>query len=166
MSVQAARTVTTVFFQDDCYKHRFIRSGDISLIVERPERLRAIKLGLAAGIACVEENNKSHNSSYDTKTASDSTTSTDLVAALQDLDLLGGIQSDIVKVVKSTGSISLLHNEAIKFVHGDIDGDVYLENLTKWAKESTEKIKAGESEIPSHFAQGDLYRELLFTFIN
>lgn len=161
MSTQVARTTTrtTVFFQDECYKHRFIRSGDLSFIVERPERLRAIKLGLSAGIACVEESNKSFDSPHDPASASDTATSADLVTALQGLDLSGGIQSDLIGVTRSNSSISLLNDKAVKFVHGDIDGDVYLENLTKWAKESKERIKAGESEIPSHLAQGDLYRE-------
>ena len=59
----------------------------------------------------------------------------------------------------SNSSINILNNKAVKFVHGDIEGDVYLENLTKWVKESSEKIKVGESEIPSHLSQGDLYCE-------
>jgi len=43
-----------VFLQERCAKHRYIRSKDTSTIVERPERLRAIHLGLAAAVARVE----------------------------------------------------------------------------------------------------------------
>src|ERR1700736_2277422 len=44
-----------IYLQDDCLGHRFIRSRDDSSIVERPERLRAVKIGLAAAIARIEE---------------------------------------------------------------------------------------------------------------
>ncbi len=44
-------------------------------------------------------------------------------------------------------------------MHGDIDGDVYLENLSNWGEISTEKVRKGESEIPLHLPQGDLYCE-------
>ena len=46
-----------------------------------------------------------------------------------------------------------------------VDGDVYLENLVKWAKESSEKVKGGESEIPSELPQGDLYRTWLNLYL-
>ena len=46
---------TAVYLQDACYQHRYIRSKDLSNIVERPERLRAVKVGPAAAIARLEE---------------------------------------------------------------------------------------------------------------
>ncbi|KAG8214337.1 hypothetical protein J3R82DRAFT_9301 [Butyriboletus roseoflavus] len=46
---------TAIFIQDDCLKHRFIRSRDTSGIFERPERLRAVQLGLAAAISRIED---------------------------------------------------------------------------------------------------------------
>ncbi|THH11713.1 hypothetical protein EW145_g471 [Phellinidium pouzarii] len=73
------------------------------------------------------------------------------------MDLVQDVRVDVVDIIKSTSSVDVLNNEAVKFVHGDIEGDVYLKNLVKWARESMEKIKAGESEIPTHLSQGDLY---------
>ena len=35
---ELSRSRTAIFLQDACYQHRFIRSTDLSLIVERPER--------------------------------------------------------------------------------------------------------------------------------
>ena len=46
---------TAILIQDACYQHRYIRSKDLSAIVERPERIRAVKVGLSAAIARIEE---------------------------------------------------------------------------------------------------------------
>ncbi|KAH8113234.1 Arginase/deacetylase [Phellopilus nigrolimitatus] len=149
---------TTIFLQDACYQHRFIRSNDLSAIVERPERLRALKIGLSAAIARLEEagsltpNKPPLGSINVANDAGD-----DLAAALQKLDLLQDVKVEVVNIIKSSSFVDVLNNEAVKFVHGDIDGDVYLQNLVNWAKESAEKIKAGQSEIPESFSQGDLY---------
>ncbi|EJD50534.1 Arginase/deacetylase [Auricularia subglabra TFB-10046 SS5] len=43
-----------IFLQEVCLKHRYIRSRDTSGIVERPERLRAINVGLATAVARIE----------------------------------------------------------------------------------------------------------------
>lgn len=45
---------TAVIFQEACEKHRFIRNNDIATIVERPERIRAVKMGVAAAWAGIE----------------------------------------------------------------------------------------------------------------
>lgn len=155
MTDRGVSNQTAIFLQDACYKHRFIRSNDVSLIVERPERLRALKLGLSAAISRIEEN--SADSSGLKESVADVSAADDLVAAMQKLDLVGEIKTDLIKIIKSNKAVNLLDNEAVKFVHGDVDDDVYLKNLVKWTRESTEKIKAGESEIPLHLAQGDLY---------
>jgi histone deacetylase HOS3 len=60
--------------------------------------------------------------------------------------------------VQSSASADILSHPAVKYVHGDIDGDVYLENLVTWTRESRAKIDKGESEIPANLSQGDLYR--------
>ncbi|GJE85951.1 histone deacetylase HOS3 [Phanerochaete sordida] len=62
-----------------------------------------------------------------------------------------------IEVVKSSAKVTLLDNPAVKFIHGDIEGDVYLEKIIKLSKESREKIASGESEIPEGLSQGDLY---------
>jgi len=88
-----------------------------------------------------------------------------LVAAITKLTLSSTSTSSPsnspIKITQSNASISILHHPATKFVHGDIDGDVYLEDLVKWSKESVEAIASGGSEIPGGrgLAQGDLYRE-------
>src|SRR5713226_6672412 len=46
---------TTIFLQDACLQHKYIRTKDSSHIVERPERLRAVKIGLSAAISRLEE---------------------------------------------------------------------------------------------------------------
>ncbi len=62
-----------------------MRTNDHSNIVERPERLRAVKIGLAAAIARLEQlsNADSNAKSEDGETD----TGKDLAAALEKLDL-------------------------------------------------------------------------------
>ncbi|KAL0569713.1 histone deacetylase [Marasmius crinis-equi] len=146
---------TAVFIQDACYKHKFIRSKDTSNIVERPERLKAVKLGLATVLARLEEvlpTRSSENSQSEPG-------ADELTAALNRMKLDGTASSTFggIPVVHSSASIPLLGNPAVKYIHGDIESDVYLEKLRSWAKESTEKIGRGESEIPEGLPQGDLY---------
>lgn len=45
---------TAVILQDACLKHRYTRNSDIGTIVERPERIRAVKTGVAAAWARLE----------------------------------------------------------------------------------------------------------------
>lgn len=150
---------TAVFTQSACLQHRYIRSQDLSNIVERPERLRAVHIGLAAAIARLEE------LLPDALATSDADTSTelgDLAAALDKLNLMGdspadGSCSGKIQVVQSEAKVDILDNAAVKFVHGDIDGDVYLETLRKWVEECAGKVAQGESEIPEGYSQGDLY---------
>lgn len=148
-------TKTAIFIQDECYKHSWIRTRDSSHIYERPERLRAVKLGLAAAIAHIEELLSRHSEIKPEPEAAD-----DLAAALEQMNLVSTENSLPVSVILSSASLKLLSDPAVKFIHGDIDGDVYLEQLVKWASESRDKIAAGGSEIPEGFNQGDMYREL------
>ena len=69
----------------------------------------------------------------------------------------GEHRPDQCKPTYPAAPTTLLNNNAVKFVHGDIDGDVYLENLIRWARECADKIREGASEIPEHLSQGDLY---------
>lgn len=45
---------TAVIFQEACTKHRYSRNSDIGSIVERPERIRAVKTGVASAWARLE----------------------------------------------------------------------------------------------------------------
>lgn len=184
---------TAVFLQDACIQHRFIRSRDTSNIVEQPERLRAVKLGIAAAVARLEhENSISPSASVSMKNpgtlgasgssgsmfSATSTVSTnsadDLVAALGNLNIAPSAASPPtepeelllsshpdneipLRVLRSSARVDILNNAAVKYVHGDIEGDVYLEKLRDLARDSAEKIKKGESEIPDGWSQGDLY---------
>ncbi|THH30542.1 hypothetical protein EUX98_g3648 [Antrodiella citrinella] len=151
-----------IFLQEACLRHQFIRSKDSSSIVERPERLRAVNIGISAALARLEL-------SRAPKVKAESGDDDDLTAALEKLNLstadaqttastqTPGPSSRPGNIVKSSATVDLLNNPAVKFVHGDIEGDVYLENLVKWARQSRDEIAKGESEIPSSLSQGDLY---------
>ncbi|KAK4057630.1 histone deacetylase [Microbotryomycetes sp. JL221] len=52
--VPAKRARTCAIFQDACMLHKYSRPHDIGWIVERPERLRAIKTGVVAALARLE----------------------------------------------------------------------------------------------------------------
>lgn len=131
------------------------------MIFERPQRLRAVKIGVAAAIARLEgskqKNAKNCNSRGSSNAADDV-----LSAALERLNIAeqpNGCQG-VIDVVMSTASVDILNHPAVKFVHGDVEGDVYLERLVALVRESEEKIARGESEIPEDLSQSDLYRKL------
>ena len=159
---------TAVFVQKACVQHRYIRSRDTSCIVERPERLRAVHVGLAAAAARLEEASTprpepSPNAPTQVDNAQCQTADADeLASALGRLNLANPSATvgrrGPVQFVHSDASVDVLNNAAVKFIHGDIEGDVYLENLKRWAAESRAKIDKGESEIPEGLSQGDLYR--------
>lgn len=172
--------MTAVFLQDACLKHRFIRSRDSSNIVERPERLRAVKLGVSAAIARLEgpipvgkqvpEDSSKHEMGSPLKAADvsqvEAGAEADILAeamgrmniapatSLEEFPLSRSLP---IRVLRSSAQVNILNHAAVKFVHGDIDGDVYLEKLKVWARDSADKIAAGQSEIPEGLSQGDLY---------
>ncbi|TFY68724.1 hypothetical protein EVJ58_g841 [Rhodofomes roseus] len=168
-SSQRPSSVTAVFLQKSCVQHRYIRSRDTSCIVERPERLRAVHVGLAAAVARLEESSKVRGPSVKSEHLEDRVTPADaqgtdadeLASALGRLNLANASGSSPSRVpvqfVHSEASVDILNHAAVKFVHGDVERDVYLENLNRWAAESRAKIEKGESEIPEGFSQGDLY---------
>ncbi|KIY61773.1 Arginase/deacetylase [Cylindrobasidium torrendii FP15055 ss-10] len=143
----------TVYLQDECYKHQYIRTSDLSCIVERPERIRAVKVGVAGAVA---QANILHSKSKSKQEGPDLS----LEDALERLNI--GSSSPApgrIAIARSTASVDLLHHPAVKFVHGDIDGDKHIPRLVKLAAESTERIRNGESEIPAELGwkQGDVY---------
>jgi histone deacetylase HOS3 len=143
-----------VFLQDACLEHQYIRSRDTSQIVERPERIRAVKIGLAAAI--------SHLEGVPNTSAIDETD--DLSTALDRMNLGTPSTQRIktpIQLVHSSATVKILDNPAVKFIHGDIDGDVYLEKLVEWARKSQDNVAKGNSEIPEGLSQTDLYCEFL-----
>ncbi|KAF8501068.1 Arginase/deacetylase [Russula emetica] len=154
---------TTVFLQDDCLQHKYIRTKDSSHIVERPERLRAVKIGLCAAISRLEESLPVATSADPTAPAEDSEADS-LVEAIENLRLEQQDSAVLplpkglpVQVVRSSAKVDILDHPAVKYIHGDVDGDVYLKHLVEWARQSAEKISNGQSEIPDGLSQGDLY---------
>lgn len=156
---------TSVFLQKACLQHRYIRTRDNSHIVERPERLRAVNIGLAATVARLEEVAPPTSETRATGSTATDEDADELTKALGKLQLEAPSrlhQSPRVPVVfvQSDASADLLSHPAVKFVHGDIERDVYLEALTAMAKDSQDKVNKGESEIPEGYSQGDLYCKL------
>ena len=148
-----------VFIQNSCLQHRYIRSKDLSNIVERPERLRAVNIGLASAIARLE-NLFSEKASNPTASPSGNEMKAglnDLAEELNRLSLKQESSRSPVSVVNSDASVDILNHPAVKFIHGDIERDVYLENLVTWARDSVDKIRKQGSEIPDSYSQGDLY---------
>ena len=156
-----------VFLQDACLKHQYIRSRDLSTIVERPERVRAVKAGLGVALSRLEELYTPSQPNPSSREASDVDTSNpdDLAKALDKMTLETSAALSLgstvvpVQISHSAASVDVLNNAAVKFIHGDVDRDVYLEKLKGWVIDSVEKISKGESEIPIGLPQGDLYCE-------
>jgi len=161
MDVIGTSPSTAIFLQDACLQHRYIRTKDSSHIVERPERLRAVKIGLSAALSRLEESLPVATS--DTASTGDLEADS-LVEAIENLRLERDSTAELrlpkghpVQVVQSSAKVDVLNHPAVKYIHGDVDGDAYLENLVDWARHSVEKISDGQSEIPSGLPQGDLY---------
>ena len=165
-----------VFLQDACLKHQYIRSRDLSTIVERPERVRAVKAGLAVALSRLEELRDPLQSgplsSSEEAPNVDPSNPDDLAKALDKMTL--GAPAALspsepstipVRVIHSSASVDILNDVAVKFIHGDVDGDTYLKRLKEWVTNSVEKISKGESEIPAGLPQGDLYCKSTFTVI-
>ena len=174
-------TDTAIYLQDECYKHKYIRSKDVSAIVERPERLRALKIGIAAGICRLESArdasiallNKRQDIGEDLSTSFGKLV---LSSAQQEPERAPepfAIRPiDVVAIVKPNLNLKdLTRHPAVRMVHaatGDDDINDSLEHLNRlatWARESEDKIRSGESEIPTGFPQGDLYSETLFLHV-
>ncbi|EPQ51096.1 Arginase/deacetylase [Gloeophyllum trabeum ATCC 11539] len=160
--VHSATNKLGIFLQDACLNHRYIRNRDTSNIVERPERIKAVKVGISAALARLEDLAEPPKDPDKLKSQGASEPD-DLAAAMGRMAIQSREEYAVgaglpLEIKKSAASVDLLDDKAVKFVHGDIEGDVYLENLKHWAKESEERISKGESEIPEGLPQGDLYR--------
>lgn len=68
------------------------------------------------------------------------------------------------RVIASDATCSLPSHPAVSFIHANgeaqlVDGQDYLSRLRAWVEKSEIKVSAGESELPEHLPQGDLYCE-------
>lgn len=149
---------TGIFLQDACLQHRYNRSKDNSGVVERPERLRAVNTGISGALARLESVETDKLDNKRDETDKDVGELVEVLGKMRIEPEADAVDTRIVKIVKSQASVDLLNNQAVKFVHGDIERDVYLEKLKKWAQQSRDEIAQGRSEIPEGLPQGDLYR--------
>ena len=133
------RARVRIAIQDACRKHRFLRWPDDSGIVERPLRLRAVNLGIAAAHARL---------------------STPVVP-----EPAGLVLSGEVEVVRSSARLDLA-SSAVAFVHSESNeapgtsGGAslsYPAQLKAWTQAAAAAHAAEASEIPAHLPQGDLY---------
>ncbi|KAG8968693.1 hypothetical protein FRC03_006440 [Tulasnella sp. 419] len=157
-------SATTILLQEKCYQHRYIRDKDVSGIVERPERLRAVACGLAAGISRLEEESNIPVPQDSPDAGHQDDKAEDLSRALSHLTIAypPAAKSPVCDVIHSNATVDLLSHPAVQFVHarpGDVEQSSprYPENLKLWSLSSEEKIAAGASEIPDGLPQGDLY---------
>lgn len=149
----------SIHIQPACAEHRYIRNKDLSSIVERPERLRALAVGIAAALVLAEP-----------ATASTEPTTDPLSTSLNHLSLESSqSQSSVARIERHPppSDTSFLTNPAARTVHAleedtaaASSGEEYLSQLARWVFEAEGHIKAGESEIPEGegLSQGDLYR--------
>jgi len=170
-----------LFIQPACLQHRYIRHSNSSHIFERPERLRAVLLGVAAAIARLEEvkDPQSLSTGDQTNVPSSSSTNNDLSSLLSSLSIASSsvaafTPSNHLNIVAppqppiNPGQI-LLHHPALQLAHSpppdeglyDATGvsSNYMRDLNKWASEAVERIKETGCEIPGGLGlnQGDLY---------
>jgi len=154
---------TTIFLNDVCFQHKYIRSKDKSNIVERPERLRAVNVGISCAIARLESIQP--DSSPNKEQVNDSDVR-HLVKSLETMKISPvNACTGVVQIIKSQATVDILNNASVKFVHGDINGDAYLQKLKDWAANSWDAISLNSSEIPEGLPQGDLYRPCLHCFL-
>ncbi|WRT70654.1 uncharacterized protein IL334_007652 [Kwoniella shivajii] len=173
-----------LFIQPACLQHKYIRHSNSSHIFERPERLRAVLLGVAAAIARLEEGVQS------IPKAESSSNADDLSGLLSSLSIESSNPSSSSSNLTShlnivpppptpsiPGSI-LLHHPAVQLAHspvpespfpylgsgntssgGTFPSSSYLKDLLKWGSEAVEKIKETGCEIPKDLGlnAGDLY---------
>jgi len=176
-----------LFIQPACLQHRYIRHSNASHIFERPERLRAVLLGVAAAIARVEEldtalglgNSGIPSQPSHPSLASGLSENSDLSSLLSSLSIGASssqfIQPQHLDIVppppapRTPGQI-LQHHPALQLAHSPPPDEgiyearttassTYLRDLLRWATEAVEKIKETGCEIPSGLGlnQGDLY---------
>ncbi|WWC72538.1 uncharacterized protein I206_106500 [Kwoniella pini CBS 10737] len=175
-----------LFIQPACLQHKYIRHSNSSHIFERPERLRAVLLGVAAAVARLESLDSSPFNEISITPPSGSTAD-DLSGLLSSLSIASSSSSNITThldivppppIPSLPGSI-LLHHPAVQLAHspapeapfpylgtgsssaitGEIPSSDYLKNLVKWASEAIDKIKETGCEIPPDLGlnPGDLY---------
>lgn len=144
-----------VLIQEDCLQHKFSRRAPDGRphssddIVERPERLAAVKLGVAAAYCRLQ-----------------AATPKKLPSPLADHRQLH-LQGSPFDIRFTRASLPLNH-ETVMFIHNESNlapgqqdlNDLepkYPDQLKSWIAKASQAHAEGVSEIPRHLAQGDLY---------
>jgi hypothetical protein len=146
-----------IYLQDACLLHKYIRTRDKSNVFERPERLRAVNVGIAAAYARLEFAAKQNTAKARPKR-------------------LGSDKGRPFDIVRSAAKVDFATHVAAQHVHGvvnthddDDDGEAggddgaygygmgYTSRLTLWCARSKDEIARTGSEIPDVHEQ-DLYR--------
>ncbi|WVO20479.1 uncharacterized protein IAS62_001776 [Cryptococcus decagattii] len=171
-----------LFIQPACLQHRYIRHTNASHIFERPERLRAVLLGVAAAVARLEQRDTGEQ--RNTIGEQHSTTG-DLASLLSSLSLVSPAQPTAhlhlvpAPPIPSTPGNILLHHPAVQLAHSPVPdapfpyigspstassgasfpSSSYLRDLVKWANGAADRIKQTGCEIPDGLGlnPGDLY---------
>lgn len=144
-----------IYLQDACLLHKFIRGRDKSNVFERPERLRAINVGIAAAYARLEFA-AIYRAASDECSASSSSSSSS-----------GGDKTKTntpvpLHVVRSSASVDICSHAPARVVHGNAHDceSCYATMLKSWCADVKEQIALCGSEIPDGYEQ-DLYCEYL-----
>lgn len=141
-------TLPRVYVQDACLRHRWIRTRDKSNVFERPERLRAVKIGVAAAYAHLEFAAHSEGTNPGP--------SGSIATVKPPFD-----------IVRSMATLNMREHPASYHVHGGGCREpergpshhcCWTYDLANWCEDSKECISRGESEIPDYTEQ-DLYCE-------
>jgi len=153
-SLQLQTSRLHVLFQEDCLQHKFARRDSQGAlkssddIVERPERLSAVKAGVAAAYCRLQ------------------TSPLNLPANPEDHTQLH-LRGEPFDIRYTKAFLPLTH-ESVLAVHntanlGPDEEDLnnlrplYPVQLQGWIDDAAEAHAAGKSEIPANLSQGDLY---------
>lgn len=136
-----------IYLQDTCLKHKFIRSKENGDVYERPERIRAVNIGVAALYARLESANPGLVNHGDKSKSSSSTINGPLT------------------IVRSSASLDMRVHKASLAVHSGEDPDgtqwCLADDIDEWCVQSLQQIQHNKSEIPEKYEQ-DLYRKSFF----
>ena len=149
-----------VYTQDACLQHRNIRSGGAKNSLERPERLHAVNVGVAAVYARIEE-------AIIAKTSCRRATVKSRTREAPQGEEEGSTPNPPFTIVRSTASLVdiPLHPAARDVLHiksEESEGrtQTYSETLELWCRESRQKIVSGQRELPED-CELDLYCEYM-----
>lgn len=158
-------TISTpkVYMQDACLLHKYIRTRDKSNVYERPERLRAINVGIAAAYARLESTAflRAENvldGSGTGATSSSSSTSREKTQEAPGSNTHANAAKPF-DIVRSAAKLDICSHKPAALIHGDrVDCSVcYARHLKSWCAKSKDEIARCGSEIPEAHEQ-DLYR--------